>query len=247
MDELVSAGQARGVPIAAVLSPAETLGSEHFRSVGALTDATIAPGAEVTMPIGAFVVDGRHLGFARPAPSAGADEAAWRTTRSDPAGAAGRQRARTGRSTVCGFSISASSSPAASSAGCSPTSAPRSSRSRAPTYPDGLRQTPPGQMMSRSWALTHRNEYGLGLDLRSAEGAAIFSRLVAGADAVFANFKPGTLASLGFSVREVARAQSPHRVGRKQCVRRDGTVERPDGLRASGTGHHRRHQAVDLR
>jgi crotonobetainyl-CoA:carnitine CoA-transferase CaiB-like acyl-CoA transferase len=66
-------------------------------------------------------------------------------------------------------------------------------------YPDGLRQTPPGQMMSRSWALTHRNEYGLGLDLRHPSGAELFQRLVAGADAVFANFKPGTLASLGFS------------------------------------------------
>ena len=66
-------------------------------------------------------------------------------------------------------------------------------------YPDGLRQTPPGMPMSRSWALTHRNEYALGLDLRSDEGAQIFSRLVARSDAVFANFKPGTLASLGFS------------------------------------------------
>ncbi len=28
--------------------------------------------------------------------------------------------------------------------------------------------------MSRSWALTHRNEYGLGLDLRTAAGADIF-------------------------------------------------------------------------
>ena len=67
------------------------------------------------------------------------------------------------------------------------------------TYPDGLRQTPPGQVMSRSWALAHRNEYGLGLDLRSPKGADIFSRLVAGADAVFANFKPGTLGFLGFA------------------------------------------------
>jgi crotonobetainyl-CoA:carnitine CoA-transferase CaiB-like acyl-CoA transferase len=66
-------------------------------------------------------------------------------------------------------------------------------------YPDGLRQTPPGQAMSRTWALTHRNEYSLGLDLRHPSGAALFERLAAGADAVFANFKPGTLASLGFS------------------------------------------------
>ena len=70
-------------------------------------------------------------------------------------------------------------------------------------YPDGLRQTPPGQVMSRSWALTHRNEYGLGLDLRQPAGAEIFARLVAGADAVFANFKPGTLASLGFSYEQL--------------------------------------------
>ena len=45
-----TAGQSRGVPIAAVLSPAETLGSEHFRSVGALTAAAIAEGVDVTVP-----------------------------------------------------------------------------------------------------------------------------------------------------------------------------------------------------
>jgi crotonobetainyl-CoA:carnitine CoA-transferase CaiB-like acyl-CoA transferase len=70
-------------------------------------------------------------------------------------------------------------------------------------YPDGLRQTPPGHVMSRSWALTHRNEYGLGLDLRHPSGAEIFEKLVARADAVFANFKPGTLASLGFSYQRL--------------------------------------------
>jgi crotonobetainyl-CoA:carnitine CoA-transferase CaiB-like acyl-CoA transferase len=52
--------------------------------------------------------------------------------------------------------------------------------------------------MSESFAWTHRNEYGLGLDLRNPAGAAIFARLVAKSDAVLANFKPGTLAALGF-------------------------------------------------
>jgi crotonobetainyl-CoA:carnitine CoA-transferase CaiB-like acyl-CoA transferase len=75
-------------------------------------------------------------------------------------------------------------------------------------YPDGLRQTPPGQPMSRSWALTHRNERSLGLDLRHPDGAAIFRRLVQTSDALFANFKPGTLASLGFSHDEL-RALNP--------------------------------------
>src|SRR5204862_4874394 len=77
MSELVTAGQSRGVPVAAVLSPAETLASEHFRSVGALTEATIAPGADVTVPAGAFVVDGSHVGIDRPAPSVNAHEAVW--------------------------------------------------------------------------------------------------------------------------------------------------------------------------
>ncbi len=202
MDELVTAGQSRGVPIAAVLSPAEALSSAHFRSIGALTTAAVAEGVEVTVPVGPFVVDGRHLGYARTAPSPGDDEVAWGSTRSAPpaspesssahrpfdglrildlgvivaGGELGRLFADLGAEVV---------------------------KVESATYPDGLRQTPPGQAMSRSWALTHRNEYGLGLDLRSKEGAAIFSRLVAGADAVFANFKPGTLASLGFSYEEL--------------------------------------------
>ena len=74
MDALVAEGQARGVPIAAVLTPAEALTSEHFRAVGALTDAELAPGIRVAVPVGSFVVGGHHAGFKRPAPFAGADE-----------------------------------------------------------------------------------------------------------------------------------------------------------------------------
>ncbi len=65
-------------------------------------------------------------------------------------------------------------------------------------YPDGLRQARVGDAMSESFAWTHRNNLAFGVDLRSAEGKQIFGRLVADADAVFANFKPGTLAGLGF-------------------------------------------------
>jgi crotonobetainyl-CoA:carnitine CoA-transferase CaiB-like acyl-CoA transferase len=198
MDALVAEGQARGVPIAAVLTPAEALMSEHFQSVGALTDAEIAPGTRVAVPVGPFVVDGRHAGYRRAAPSPGADESTWATQRSAPAftedtsppvrpfnglrildlgvivagGELGRLFADLGAEVI---------------------------KVESAAYPDGLRQTPPGMAMSRSWALTHRNEYSLGLDLRHPSGADIFGRLVAGADAVFANFKPGTLGALGFS------------------------------------------------
>ncbi len=197
MSELVSAGQSRGVPVAAVLSPAETLDSEHFRSVGALAEATIAPGVDVTVPVGPFVVDGRHAGFTSAAPPIGAHEAAWRSTRSD--GPVAPEVVRTNRPfdglrildlgvIVAGGELGRLFADLGAEV----------IKIESAAYPDGLRQTPPGQVMSRSWALTHRNEYALGLDLRSADGAEIFARLVAGADAVFANFKPGTLASLGF-------------------------------------------------
>jgi crotonobetainyl-CoA:carnitine CoA-transferase CaiB-like acyl-CoA transferase len=203
MDALVAEGQARGVPIAAVLTPAVALASDHFRAVGALADHEIAPGIAVTVPVGPFVVGGRHAGLVHPAPQVGAHEAAWATPSStseadtsEPpgrpfeglrildlgvivaGGELGRLFADLGAEVI---------------------------KVESAAYPDGLRQTPPGLRMSRSWALTHRNEYSLGLDLRHPDGAELFARLVGAADAVFANFKPGTLASLGFSYDELRR------------------------------------------
>jgi crotonobetainyl-CoA:carnitine CoA-transferase CaiB-like acyl-CoA transferase len=207
MAELVAEGQSRGVPIAAVLSPAETLGSDHFRSVGALTAAEIAEGLTLTVPVGPFVVDGIHTGYARSAPSLDSERPAWRTTRSespvapDPS-SAGRPfdglRVLDLGVIVAGGELGRLFADLGAEV----------IKIESATYPDGLRQTPPGQLMSRSWALAHRNEYGLGLDLRSGEGAEIFSRLVAGADVVFANFKPGTLAALGFPL-ETLRELNP--------------------------------------
>jgi crotonobetainyl-CoA:carnitine CoA-transferase CaiB-like acyl-CoA transferase len=196
MDDLVAEGQRRGVPIAAVLTPAQALSSEHFRAIGALADVEVAAGVSLSVPVGPFVVGGEHAGYTSPAPSLGADETGWTTEHpvisqaTRPArrpfdglrildlgvivagGELGRLFADLGAEVI---------------------------KIESAAYPDGLRQTPPGQVMSRSWALTHRNEYSLGIDLRHPSGAEIFERLVTGADAVFANFKPGTLASLGFS------------------------------------------------
>lgn len=197
MDALVAEAQVREVPLAAVLTPAEALTSEHLRVVGALTTAEFAPGVEVVAPAGPFVVDGRHAGIRWLARSPGADEPRWAgepsaTAREDTVvvqrpfdgmrildlgvivagGELGRLFADLGAEVI---------------------------KIESAAYPDGLRQTPPGQVMSRSWALTHRNEQSLGLDLRTRAGAELFTRLVADADAVFANFRPGTLAALGFS------------------------------------------------
>ncbi|MDX1891893.1 CoA transferase [Mycolicibacterium sp. 050158] len=199
MDALVAEGQRRGVPIAAVLSPAEALASEHFRAVAALTEVELAPEVSLSVPAGPFVVDGRRAGFSQNCPAPGADEGRWLAA-PRPVGAAvsgelpfeglrvldlgvivaggelGRLFADHGAEVI---------------------------KVESATYPDGLRQTRPGQPMSRSWALTHRNEVSLGLDLRHREGAELFRQLVAQSDLVLANFKPGTLDALGFSYDEL--------------------------------------------
>jgi crotonobetainyl-CoA:carnitine CoA-transferase CaiB-like acyl-CoA transferase len=204
MGDLVAQGQRRGVPIAAVFSPAEALASEHFLAVGALTDTLVAPEISLAVPAGPFVIDGRRAGIASPSPAVGANDREWlgaarpagdaSTNPSDrpfeglrildlgvivAGGELGRLFADHGAEVI---------------------------KVESADYPDGLRQTLPGRPMSRSWALTHRNEASLGLDLRSPDGASIFRRLVAASDAVFANFKPGTLASLGFSYDSLVSA-----------------------------------------
>jgi crotonobetainyl-CoA:carnitine CoA-transferase CaiB-like acyl-CoA transferase len=194
------------VPIAAVLTPAEALSSAHFRAVGALTDAEIGPGARLAVPAGPFVIDGRHAGYLRAAPQPGADECGWVTDRSVsvpacPADAAGSRRPFDGMRILDLGVIVAGGELGRLFADLGA----EVIKIESACYPDGLRQTPPGQVMSRSWALTHRNEYGLGLDLRHPSGAGLFARLVTGTDAVLANFKPGTLDSLGFSYQALRK------------------------------------------
>ena len=209
MESLVTEGQARGVPIAAVLTPAAALASAHFRAVGALTDTEIGAGTRVAVPSGPVVVNGLRTGFVAAAPVAGSHDAAWGSTRSGPQRPADEDGARPFRPfegmrildlgvIVAGGELGRLFADLGAEV----------IKVESLAYPDGLRQTMPGQSMSRSWALTHRNQRSLGLDLRHPEGAAIFRRLAAMSDAVFANFKPGTLASLGFSFDEL-RAVNP--------------------------------------
>jgi crotonobetainyl-CoA:carnitine CoA-transferase CaiB-like acyl-CoA transferase len=207
MNDLIAVGQSHGVPIAAVLSPAEVLASDHFRSVGALTDVALAPGVHVAVPVGSFVVNGQHAGLRTPAPPAGSAEPQWQAAMpvSTPAPPAAVGHRPFEGLRILDFGIIVAGGELGrlfADMGAEVI------KVESAVYPDGLRQSRPGQPMSESFALTHRNEYGLGLDLRDRRGADIFGRLVAGADVVFANFKPGTLAALGFSY-EALRSRNP--------------------------------------
>jgi crotonobetainyl-CoA:carnitine CoA-transferase CaiB-like acyl-CoA transferase len=207
MGHLVDEGQARGVPIAAVLDPAEALASEHFRAVRALASAEFADGVRLDVPTGAFVVDRARAGLREPAPAVGTDTARWLApgpTAAAPEEPAARRPLDDLRILDLGVIVAGGElGRLFADMGADVV------KVESAAYPDGLRQTPPGQPMSRSWALTHRNERSLGIDLRHPDGAAVFRGLVASADAVFANFKPGTLDALGLSFDEL-RALNPN-------------------------------------
>ncbi len=167
-------GQARGVPVAAVLTAAETLASDHFRAVGALTDTRLSPSATLAIPAGPFVVDGHHAGLVHPAPAAGRRRTRLDHSRRPPSTPRRRRSTRPFEGLrildlgviVAGGELGRLFADLGAEV----------IKIESAAYPDGLRQTAPGMSMSRSWALTHRNEHSLGLDLRHPDGAALFRR-----------------------------------------------------------------------
>ncbi len=167
MAELVAGGQTRGVPVAAVLTAAETLASEHFRAVGALTDLPLTDDVTLTVPVGPIVVDGHHAGLVRPAPEVGGDDSDWAA-----APFAGRPRGAEVQRPFDGVRIlDLGVIVAGGELGrLFADLGAEVIKVESAAYPDGLRQTAPGMTMSRSWALTHRNEKSLGLDLRHPKG-----------------------------------------------------------------------------
>lgn len=196
MDRLVAEGQAHGVPIAAVVTPAEALESEHLRAVGALADTEFASGVRARVPVGYWVVDGVHAGYRDRAPVAGEDEPFWA-----PASFTPEPTHRVGDRPFDGIRVvdlgiivaGGELSRLFADLGAEVI------KVESETYPDGLRQKRENQTISESFARAHRNGLGLGLELRNAQGAELLARLIGDSDALFANFKPGTLEALGFS------------------------------------------------
>jgi crotonobetainyl-CoA:carnitine CoA-transferase CaiB-like acyl-CoA transferase len=197
MKELVAAGQAHGVPISAVLTPSRILASEHFHEVGAITNTELVAGVRADVPTGYFVVDDERAGFRNPAPAAGTSEPRWLAepvATPAPSGAVGEYPLTALRILDLGVIVAGGElGRLFGDLGA------QIIKVESADYPDGLRQSRVGDVMSESFAWTHRNQLGLGLDLRSEQGKEVFRRLVTEADAVFANFKPGTLTALGFS------------------------------------------------
>ncbi|NLD86019.1 MAG: CoA transferase [Actinomycetales bacterium] len=85
-----------------------------------------------------------------------------------------------------------------------------------PGRPDPLRTWGQGERDGRRhfWTVHARNKESVTLDLRSAEGAAIFRDLVARADVVVENFRPGTLEKWGLGPAELHQINPGLVIGR---------------------------------
>jgi crotonobetainyl-CoA:carnitine CoA-transferase CaiB-like acyl-CoA transferase len=207
--DLVAEGQRRGVPMAAVRTPGQVLQDDHLQARDAF--ASVAVGSAVgKCPDGCMTLDGQRVGIRQPAPAAPEDHFEW-TPRQD--GIAAPKRGDGAASTeprrplegirVLDLGVIVAGAELGRLLADQGADVVKV-ENRA--FPDGLRQSLSGAPMSISFALGHRGKRSLGLDLKSEEGRALFKRLVAKADLVLSNFKPGTLDSLGLgyeTLREV--------------------------------------------
>ncbi|CAO5147436.1 putative CoA-transferase Rv1866 [Frankia sp. AiPs1] len=229
-EEVLAAARAHGVPAAPLLGPAEVLVGEQFQARGAFTELPVGQ-RRATVPDGFVEIDGIRAGIRLPAAAAGQhtaqvlaelDRPAAPTERvegaepAEPVAAAGaragewpdgeaipavRGRPFTGLRVLDLGVIVVGAELGRLFADLGAEVIKIENRA----FPDGSRQSLDGSAMSPGFAYGHRNKLGLGLDLRSPEGARLFRRLVAHSDVVLSNFRPGTLEALGLGPRELAR------------------------------------------
>ena len=201
--EIEEEGARRGIPAAGLLSVDEAIVTAQMTARSAFLPVEVAPGVLLPFPNGTIEIDGARAGIRGPAPAAGGD-ARFTGERAcfdapPPAdypldgmrvldmgvivvgGEAGRLLADLGADVV---------------------------KVENSAFPDGQRQSRDDDPVSLTFAAGHRNKRGLSIDLKSARGKALFLDLVREADVLLSNFKPGTLAALGFDAETLLRTNS---------------------------------------
>ncbi len=189
--ELETGATQHGVPLSALIELDETVRTEHIAERGIFADFQIADGSVIPLPNGIMEIDHARMGrtgsppdMALPAP-----------------GNAVLHRPLDGLNVLdLGvIVVGGESSRLLADNGAEVIKL----ESRA--FPDGTRQTDMATGMAVSLAAGHRNKRSLGLNLRAPDGKAIFERMVARADVVLTNFKPGTMTSLGLGFDDLRR------------------------------------------
>src|SRR3546814_12136087 len=85
---------------------------------------------------------------------------------------------------------------------------------------DTRRTTPPAiNGESASFMILNRNKRGVAVDLKAEEGKEFVKRLIAQADVVIENYRPGTMEKMGLGY-DVLQALNPRQIGRASCRER---------------------------
>ncbi|HEY2642889.1 MAG TPA: CoA transferase [Galbitalea sp.] len=200
-EEATHAGQELGVPVASIVSPAEALETDAFREGGSFTKLELEDGSQIEVPAGWYEVDGNRVGIRNAAPKLGSrpDEEVGMTRLRNFYRPTPSERPFDGLR-VLDLGVIVVGAELGRLFGDYGAEVIKIESS---AFPDGGRQSAQQTEMSESTAWGHRNKRSLGLNLKSDEGKQIFRDLVATADVVLTNFKPGTLASLGFGWDEL--------------------------------------------
>jgi len=205
--EILAEAQRRGVPAALVSKPADVLRNEHFLARGALMPFSPAKGLDGIVPSGFVEIDGMRAGIRSVAPAlgVGTKAAAQTAPRTHVSAKLGGARRPLGGVRILDFGIIVAG---AELGRILADQGAEVIKIETRAFPDGVRQDFKGRAINPSFALGSRNKESLGLNLKSAAGRDIFKRLVAQADVVLSNFKPGTLESLGIG-HDVLNAINP--------------------------------------
>jgi crotonobetainyl-CoA:carnitine CoA-transferase CaiB-like acyl-CoA transferase len=208
--ELLIAGQGHGVPIAIVAEPGLVLEDEHFKARGSFSPLQLSEGVRGQVPSGYLELDGRRAGIRNTAPALGADtEALLGETAESNKHAGSREQPFLRRPLEGLLVLDLGVIVAGAEAGrLMADQGAEVIKIENRAFPDGGRQSMTGTPITPSIAQGHRNKRSMGINLRSETGRDLFKQLVAKADVVLSNFKPGTLDSLGLGY-EVLKQTNP--------------------------------------
>ncbi|WP_375270568.1 CoA transferase [Sphingomonas sp.] len=204
--EVEAEAAAHGVPAAALLDLDEGIANAQVVARGAFKPVSMA-GVAVPMPDGALEIDGQRAGPGGgvPTPSEGAVAFDHPRGHWTPPPAADRPLAGLKVLDMGVIVVGAETGRLLADLGADVVKVENGA------FPDGQRQSRDNAAVSITFAAGHRNKRGLSIDLRADAGQALFARLVAEADVLLSNFKPGTLDALGFAPDRL-RALNPRLV-----------------------------------
>jgi crotonobetainyl-CoA:carnitine CoA-transferase CaiB-like acyl-CoA transferase len=205
-EDVAREAQKLGIVCTPVLSPAEVLNNEHFRSRNTFVTAEFAPGEVGPIASGFFELDRERMGYRIRPPEI--DEHAgriveeiWRDVRSAPDGERPGPSPPFEGLRVLDFGIGGVGVEAARLFGEYGADVIKvESRS----YPDFIRVVMSTEM-SASFASSSRSKRGFGVNIKSDEGRAIIHELVKRADIITENSSTGTMESMGIGFDELQR------------------------------------------